>query len=153
MKKILVSACLYGEGIVRYDAAQVQCDDPRFLKWKAEGRLIPVCPEVAGGLKVPRPPAQRRGEIIVTEDGTDVTDAYEKGAEAALRLAEENEVAFAIMKEKSPSCGSSRIKDGTFTGKNIGGQGLTTEYLRQAGFIVLSEEELPEAERLVDSLL
>lgn len=148
MKKILVSACLYGQH-VRYDDGDVPCLDERFLKWKEEGRLVPICPEVFGGLPIPRPDAQRVGDRVKTQAGNDVTEAFIKGAEEALRLARAHDVAFAILKEDSPSCGSKFIYDGTFTDTKIPGQGLTTEYLRNAGFTVLSEEELDEAERLL----
>ena len=87
MKKILVSKCLYGGDIVRYDAGDVTEKDPRFLKWKEEGRLIPICPEVFGGLKVPRPDSQRIGKTkVMSQTGIDVTEEYTKGAKEVLRL-------------------------------------------------------------------
>lgn len=90
MKKILVSKCLYGGNIVRYDAGDVTEKDPRFLKWKNEGRLVPICPEVFGGLKVPRPDSQRIGKTkVMAQTGIDVTEEYTKGAKEALRLAVE----------------------------------------------------------------
>jgi uncharacterized protein YbbK (DUF523 family) len=149
MKKILVSACLYGERVVRYDGAAIPLLDPRFLQWKEEGRLVPVCPEVFGGLPVPRPDSQRVGGRVVSRMGEDVTEAYTAGAREALRLAAVCQVAFAIMKQGSPSCGSRLIYDGRFTGAKIRGQGLAVEFLRNAGFWVFSEEELDEAERLL----
>lgn len=151
MKKLLVSACLYGGKTVRYDAADVAEADPRFLKWKNEGRLIPICPEVFGGLPIPRPASQRVGDKVLTGTGSDVTKEYQAGAKEALRLAIENDVAFAIMKLNSPSCGSKLIYDGTFTGAKVPGQGLAVEYLRSGGFTVLSEEDLDEAERLLET--
>jgi len=151
MKKILVSACLYGGKIVRYDAADVAEADPRFLKWKNEGRLIPICPEVFAGLPIPRPDSQRVDDKVLTGTGTDVTKEYQAGAKEALRLAIENEVAFAIMKQGSPSCGSKLIYDGTFTGAKVPGQGLAVEYLRNGGFTVLSEEDLDEAGKLLET--
>jgi len=144
MKKILVSKCLYGDDIVRYDAADVHETDPRFLKWKAEGRLIPVCPEVFGGLPTPRPDSQRKDGKVVTGSGKDVTREYTAGAEEALRLAKENDVAFCIMKQDSPSCGSKFIYDGSFTDTKVPGQGLAVEYLRKAGFKVYAEEDMDE---------
>lgn len=152
MKKILVSECLHGGRIVRYDAGEVAHQDPRFLKWKAEGRLIPICPEVFGGLPIPRPDAQRAGDRVLTRSGNDVTDEYLKGAGEALRLAKLNDVAFAIMKKNSPSCGSKNIYDGTFTDTKVPGQGLAVEFLRNAGFRVFSEEELDAAEAYLASL-
>ena len=150
MKRILVSQCLYGGVPVRYDGKSKEETDPMFLKWKEEGRLIPVCPEVWGGLPVPRVDAQRREDQGVTRDGRDVTEEYMKGAREAVRLAEENQVVCALLKEKSPSCGSSRIYDGSFSGKLTEGQGLTAELLRKAGFKVFSEEQLDEVKDLLE---
>lgn len=152
MEKILVSQCLYGDKVVRYDGAEKTETHPIFLKWKKEGRLIPVCPEVFGGLPTPRPDAQRIGEKVVNRYGDDVTAAYAKGAAEALRLAEEHRVAFAVMKQKSPACGSKLIYDGRFSGEKIPGEGMAVEYLRKAGFTVFGEEDLEEAEAFLRSL-
>ena len=135
MRKILVSKCLYGGEIVRYDGGDTTEKDPRFLKWKEEGRLVPVCPEVFGGLPTPRPDSQRIGATkVMAQTGEDVTEEYTKGAEQALLLAKANNVAFCIMKLDSPSCGSKLIYDGTFTDTKVPGQGLAVEYLRNGGF-------------------
>jgi uncharacterized protein YbbK (DUF523 family) len=152
VKKILVSECLYGGRAVRYNGAIVPLDDPRFLKWKAEGRLVPICPEIAGGLPVPRPAARRVGDRVLTAAGEDVTKAYAAGAAECLRLAREHGVAFAVMKQSSPSCGSKRIYDEAFTDTKKPGQGLAAESLRNAGFTVFAEEDMDEAERLLDKL-
>lgn len=152
MKKILTSECLYGGRIVRYDGAEVPLTHPTYLKWKEEGRLIPVCPEVFGGLPTPRPDSQRRGDKVIARTGADVTGEYTKGAVEALRLAREHDVAFAIMKQKSPSCGSKRIYDGTFTGTIVPGQGIAVEMLREAGFKVFAEEDIDEAAAYLGSL-
>jgi uncharacterized protein YbbK (DUF523 family) len=149
MKKILVSACLYGGKIVRYDAGDVSETNPIFLKWKEEGRLVPICPEVFGGLPIPRPDSQRVGNKVLTGAGKDVTAEYTKGAEEVLRLAKENNVAFAVMKQDSPSCGSKFIYDGTFTDTKKEGQGLAVEYLRNAGFKVFAEEDIEQAAKLL----
>ena len=145
MRKILVSECLYGDRVVRYDGGNVPLLDPVFLKWKTEGRLIPICPEVFGGLPTPRPDAQRRGGGVFTGNGDDVTAAFLKGAEEALRLARAENVCFCIMKADSPSCGSKEIYDGTFTGEKMPGQGLAVELLREAGFTVFDETEISAA--------
>jgi len=149
MKKILVSSCLFGD-CVRYDAAPSECTDPRFLKWKEEGRLVKICPEVFGGLSVPRPDSQRVGDRVMTRTGEDVTEAYELGAAEAVRLAEENHVALAVMKQRSPCCGSRIIYDGSFTGTKIPGEGVAVQRLREAGFRVFGEDELDEAEKFLD---
>ena len=136
MRKILVSECLYGGRIVRYDAGDTTETNPIFVKWKEEGRLVPICPEVFGGLPTPRPDSQRVGDKVMSKTGLDVTREYTLGAEETLRLAKENDVAFAIMKLDSPSCGSKYIYDGTFTDTKVEGQGLAVEYLRKGGFTV-----------------
>ncbi len=144
MKKILVSACLCGDPC-RYDGKAVPCDDPTFLRWLKEGRFVQVCPEILAGLGVPRGESQRRGDRVVTINGRDVTEPFIKGAEATLALAKLQQVAFCILKQRSPSCGSSIIHDGTFSGIKIPGQGVTTEILKNAGFIVVGEDQMEEA--------
>jgi uncharacterized protein YbbK (DUF523 family) len=111
-----------------------------------------VCPEVCGGLPVPRSEAQRVGDKIITKDGADVTAAFGTGAEIALRLADEHDVAFAIMKDGSPSCGPLVIHDGSFSGKKVPGRGLTTERLAAAGYTVFSEIETERAAALLAGL-
>lgn len=144
MKKILVSACLCGDPC-RYDGKAVPCDDPIFLRWLEEGRFVQVCPEVLAGLGVPRGESQRKGNRVVTIDGKDVTEAFYEGAEATLALAKQEDVAFCILKQRSPSCGSSIIHDGTFSGVKIPGQGVTTEILRNGGYTVVGEDQMEEA--------
>jgi uncharacterized protein YbbK (DUF523 family) len=126
----------------------VSCDHPTFLKWLEEGRYIQVCPEVLSGLGVPRGESQRRGDRVVTIDGRDVTDEFFLGARMVLDLAQKEDVAFCILKQRSPSCGSTIIHDGTFQGIKVPGQGVTTEVLRNAGFVVLGEDQMEEAIRL-----
>ncbi|OAA93847.1 DUF523 domain-containing protein [Clostridium coskatii] len=145
-KKILVSACLLGHK-VRYDNGNVTCNDPRFLKWSEEGRFVYICPEVAGGLPTPRPDSQIRGKRVVTGAGDDVTKEYEKGAQAALKLAKDNNVALAIMKQDSPSCGSLYVYDGTFTDTKKLGEGRAVALLRQNGIKVFGEDQLDDVEK------
>lgn len=151
MRKILVSACLYGHA-VRYDGKAKRMSDDIFEKWLSEGRLIPVCPEVIGGLPVPRAPSEITAGRVINSEGTDVTAEYTKGAEYTLELAEEEQIAFAIMKEGSPSCGSSRIYDGSFTGTKISGEGIAVRLLRQGGYEVFNELQLSEAQALLDEI-
>ena len=152
MRKIFTSKCLYGGEIVRYDGGDTTEYDPIYLKWKEEGRLVPVCPEVFGGLPTPRDDSQRVGDKVMSCSGRDVTAEYTKGAQEALRLARENDVAFAVMKLDSPSCGSKYIYDGTFTDTKTEGQGLAVEYLRGAGFKVFGEDDLQEALQYLQQL-
>lgn len=145
MRKILVSQCLYGGEPVRYDGRSKAETNQIFLEWKKDGVLIPICPEVFGGLPVPRIDAQRQGDRIVTRDGRDVTAEYLAGAKEAVRKAIEENVCFAIFKEKSPSCGSNLIYDGTFSGKLQEGKGLAAQLLEESGIKVFSENEIEAA--------
>jgi uncharacterized protein YbbK (DUF523 family) len=105
-----------------------------------------------GGLAVPRPASQRRGDRVVTEDGADMTAAFTEGAERALRFAAEHDVAFAILKDGSPSCGVDLIHDGTFTGRKIPGRGVATELLAAAGYSVFSEHDIAAAAELLSEI-
>lgn len=139
MEKILISKCLLGENC-RYKGDSNFCEKAAALREKYE--LIPVCPEQDGGLSTPRDPAERIGSRVITCNGTDVTAEYTKGAEMALKLALKNNVKLAVLKARSPSCGSGSIYDGTFTGKKVQGDGVTAELLKQHGINVLTEEEI-----------
>jgi len=152
-EKILVSECLYGGRTVRYDGVDVPLLDPVFLRLKDEGWLVPICPEVFGGLPTPRPDAQRRGDCVFTSDGSDVTEPFTKGAEEALRLAREHDVCFCIMKADSPSCGCKEIYDGTHTGAKCPGQGLAVELLRNAGYTVFDENDMEAATALLAEIM
>lgn len=134
---ILISACLLGRAC-RYDGKDKNKTDlSRF-----EGHnLIPICPEVDGGLPVPRPPAERVSSYIINKEGKDVTAEYIKGAEIALRTALENDCKIAILKAKSPSCGKGRIYDGTFSKTLTDGDGVTAELLQKNGITVYTENE------------
>jgi uncharacterized protein YbbK (DUF523 family) len=106
--------------------------------------LIPVCPEQMGGLATPRPPAECKAGGVFTESGTDVTAQYRRGAEEALHLAKLYGCTHAILKERSPSCGSSGIYDGSFSRTLIPGDGVTAALLRQNGITVLGESEVEQ---------
>lgn len=136
--KILVSACLLGVRC-RYDGKSKP--HPAVERLMEQHTLIPVCGEILGGLPTPRVSAERQGERVVTADGCDVTAAYRRGAEEVLRLAKRYGCKAAILKERSPSCGSGRIYDGTFTGTLTDGWGVTAELLRDHGICVIGESE------------
>ena len=146
MNKILISACLMGEN-VRYNGKNSKKSSGIIQKWREDDRLVVLCPEVAGGLSVPRLPAevQPDGRIINIE-AEDVTAAFQQGAEKALSLCREHDIRIAILKEGSPSCGSSLINDGHFSSTKILGQGVTTQLLEEHGIFVFSENELDQAE-------
>jgi uncharacterized protein YbbK (DUF523 family) len=108
----------------------------------ATHRLVPVCPEVCGGLSTPRPAAERVGDRVVTKDGVDVTAEYERGAQAAVDLAHAVGADRAVLKARSPSCGCHEVYDGTFSRTLREGEGTTAAALRAAGIDVCSEEDL-----------
>jgi uncharacterized protein YbbK (DUF523 family) len=105
-------------------------------------RLVPICPEACGGLSTPRVAAERRGDRVVTADGEDVTDAYARGAAVAVELAHAVGARQAVLKARSPSCGSSEVYDGTFTRTLQAGEGTAAAALRAAGVDVCSEEDI-----------
>ena len=144
MRKILVSACLYGE-CTRYDGKNNILKNPFFLRWKNMGALIPVCPEVMGGLKTPRPCSEICGERVINEKGEDVTENFEDGARKALDTAKKNNVLFAILKQGSPSCGCKQIYDGSFTGVKKPGTGVAARLLLDNGFVVFDENDIATA--------
>ena len=136
--RLLVSACLLGCPC-RYDGAAKPC--PAVLALAEHHELVPVCPEQLGGLPTPRPPAERRGDRVVTQSG-DVTEQYRRGAAEAVRLARLLRCDGAVLKEKSPSCGRGAIYDGTFTRTLTSGDGVTAELLRHNGVAVYGESEI-----------
>ncbi len=157
MEKILVSACLLGEP-VRHNGAHKRSGNDILRRWIEEGRVVAVCPEIAGGLPVPRPASEivggadgsrvLAGEVSVTDvDGRDVSRHFVNGANVALQAARANGIRIAILKEGSPSCGSGYTYDGTFTSTRVPGHhGVTAALLRDNGIRVFSEMQLAEAE-------
>jgi uncharacterized protein YbbK (DUF523 family) len=140
---ILVSACLLG---VACNHRGLASPSAAVTALAAESQLIPVCPEMAGGLPAPRPAAEIQSDgRIRTADGADVTDLYERGAAQALALARAAGARRAVLKARSPSCGCHQVYDGTFTRTLRTGDGVTAAALRQAGLEVLSEEDLGES--------
>lgn len=139
---ILVSACLLGANC-KYSGGSNLCPALAALAApELAGRitLIPVCPEVYGGLPTPRPPAERRGGRVFANTGADVTEQYLRGAQETLKLAQLYGCRAAILKANSPSCGHGAVYDGTFTGRRVPGDGLTAELLLANGIAVYSEE-------------
>lgn len=136
---ILVSACLLGVEC-RYNGKGVLKTEVKALMEKHH--LIPVCPEIMGGLATPRTPAERSGGRVITGDGEDVTCAYEKGAAQVLKLARLYGCRAAILKERSPSCGSGQIYDGSFTGRLTEGEGVCAGLLKERGIRVYGEGQV-----------
>ena len=139
--RILVSACLLGV-YCRYNGERKQMDGIERLMECAE--LIPVCPEILGGLPTPRPAAERVGDRVMNREGADVTEAYRRGAEETLRLAELFGAKMALLKERSPSCGMGKIHDGSFLGRIVDGSGVTAELLAAHGISVYGESCIDE---------
>lgn len=142
--KLLVSACLLGENC-KYNGENNYCKNAAELGEKFN--LIPICPECFGGLTVPREPCEIKNGSVVSKDGKDFTIEFEDGAEKTLYIANENNCCYAVLKERSPSCGFGRIYDGTFSSTLINGNGVTAELLNENGIHIFGESE---TEKLLD---
>lgn len=141
MKKptILVSACLLGV-CCRYDGESKPNED--VIKLREIFTLIPICPEVDGELPTPRTPSERVGDRVIMRDGKDVTSNYRLGAELALDRARTFSCVAAVLKARSPSCGSGKIYDGSFSGNLTDRDGVAAEMLKNAGIPVYTEDEI-----------
>lgn len=155
MENILVSACLLGVHC-RYDGEcqQIESFEQLLPELMQRFHLVPFCPEVYGGLATPRDPAEIESGTgrVRTADGKDVTDAYQRGAKETLRLAGLYHCRYAVLKKRSPSCGSSRIYDGTFTRTLTAGDGITAGLLKASGLQVFGEDEICKLLTLTDTL-
>ena len=143
MEKLLISACLLGENC-KYDGGNNALPEETLQALRKAYRPVPVCPERLGGLTTPRVPCERRDGRVVNRDGEDVTAAFRRGAEEALRLARENGCRRALLKARSPSCGPCAIYDGSFSHRVVPGDGVTAELLRAAGLALFDETEISE---------
>ncbi len=160
MDRILISACLLGRP-VRYDGNGKRLDDLRLDRWQSEGRLVPICPELMGELPVPRPAAEIAGGSgadvlagrarVITSTGEDMTAAFVAGAKLALDLARKNSCAYALLIDRSPSCGSLQIYDGSFSGHRIAGAGVTAALLSEHGIAVYADHELGQLAAVIDT--
>ncbi len=140
MPRFIVSACLAGHPC-RYDGKACSC--PEVVELVKRGDALPVCPEMLGGLGVPRPCSEQFEGRVRTRNGEDVTDAFTRGARKALQQALDAGCTAAILKEKSPSCGVHRIYDGTFSGRIVAGKGIWTTLLIEHSLEIFTEEALP----------
>lgn len=139
--RYLISACLCGENC-RYDGGRF--DYPALRRLVEEGAALPYCPEHEGGLPIPRKPCEIVGNKVLAADGTDCTAEYTRGAEGALALCRQHGITAAILKDGSPSCGSTRIYDGTHTGTKIPGMGLAARLLSENDVTLYSEVDPPK---------
>ncbi len=146
--KVLISACLLGER-VRYDGKVKLYGHPIFEKLIMEGRVISCCPEVDGGLSIPRIPSEIKGNRVINQIGADVTSNFINGAKKALVLVKQHNIKIAILKSKSPSCSNNYIYDGNFSGTLKDGMGITAKLLEQEGILVFNENQLDEIMELI----
>lgn len=161
MKKLLISACLLGKP-VRYDGKSKVFRHPGLAALVEQERVIAYCPEVAGGLPIPRPAAEIQagdGAAVIAgqarvenQDGTDVTGYFLAGANQALALCRQHDIRVAVLTESSPSCGSSSIYDGSFGRKSIPGIGVSAALLREHGIHVFNQHQVDQALRQLETL-
>ncbi|RUR38037.1 DUF523 domain-containing protein [Halomonas populi] len=150
-----MSACLLGKK-VRYDGNALTVADEVVARWRSEGRIVSVCPEVEAGMSIPRKPAEisrgngqhvLSGEAeVIEKGGHNVTHEFLAGAELALDLCRKFDINVAVLAEFSPSCGSTMIYDGSFSGNKIPGMGVTAALLREHGVRVFSQHQMVEAD-------
>lgn len=161
MNKILISACLLGRE-VRYNGSSLALSSQILDRWLSEDRIFPSCPEVDGGMLIPRAPAEiTEGEgsdvlagrsCVVDINGLDVTEYFVRGAERALNLCREHNIKVAVLADGSPSCGSSLIYNGRFEAVKKAGAGVTAALLRQQGIQVFTQHSIKEADSAFHSI-
>lgn len=138
-ENILISSCLLGL-YCRYDGKPVHLNHIEALIEKHH--LIPICPEIMGGMGTPRNPCERKESCVIDCSGKDVTGYFERGALEALKLSKLYNCRYAILKERSPSCGYGRIYDGAFSGNLIAGNGVTADLLAENGLRIFGESQI-----------
>ena len=137
--KIMVSACLLGDN-VKYNGGNNRHE--KVLEYIKGHEVVPVCPEMLGGLPVPRAPGEIQDGIVRNEEGTSVDYEYRTGAAKALEIAESERIDMAILQSRSPSCGVNQIYDGSFTGRKIKGMGVFARLLSEKGYKVVDAEDI-----------
>ena len=135
----MVSACLLGEKC-KYNGGDNLSE--KVLAFTAGHEVIPVCPETAGGLPVPRTSCEIADGVVIDSAGLSRDKEFRAGAEACLRLAKEKGIDLAILQSRSPSCGVNQVYDGTFSGHLIKGSGVFAALLRENGFTIMDAEDL-----------
>ncbi len=160
MQKILISACLLGNK-VRYDGNDLFTSSLILEQWKDEGRVISVCPEVSAGMSTPRAAAEIKGGdgndvlsgkiLVIDNKGHNVTEYFLRGANNALALCKKYNIKVAVLAEFSPSCGSSSVYSGNFSGSKINGVGVTTALLIKNAIKVFNQQQLREADKFLKS--
>ena len=143
MIKVLISACLLGRNVKYNGCSNYNEELIKKLK-ELDCILYPVCPEVMGGLKVPRDPCEIVNDKVISNKGKDCTFNYQKGAIEALKICLKEDIRIAILKANSPSCGNKMIYDGSFSSKLIKGMGVTSKLLSSNNIVVFNETEIDE---------
>ncbi len=161
MQKILISACLLGEA-VRYDGKHQQQHHKILHQWIQQQRVISFCPEVAGGLPVPRVAAEIVGgdgidvlsgrASVMDKAGENISEAFIRGAQSALAICKQHHIKMAILARRSPSCGNQLIYDGTFSGTIISGMGVTAALLKQHDIWVFNQDSFEDAAMYLNKL-
>lgn len=141
MEKILVSACLRGENCKYNGRNNFSSKLEKYIKEHGY-EVISVCPEVLGGLTIPRIPAEIVDGIVTNKEGISVHTEFCRGSQKALKIAEDQQISFAVLQSRSPSCGVHEIYDGTFTGKKVPGMGIFAQALVKKGFCVVDIEDI-----------
>ena len=138
-EKVIVSACLMGKNC-KYNGGNNK--NETVLKYVEDKEVFLICPEVMGGLTTPRIPCEIKGDKVINKNGEDKSEEYKKGAQLSFNIAKENNIKLAILKAKSPSCGSGLIYDGSFNGTLIEGNGVCSALFKSNKIRVLSEKEI-----------
>ena len=140
-EKVLISACLAGINC-KFNGENNLLNRDVLDEISKKYHLLFICPEVFGGLSTPREPAEMKGGLVVTKTAKDVSENFKFGAEICLKIAKLNGCKKAILKARSPSCGSGQIYDGSFSKKLIFGDGVAAKLLKENGILVFSEDEI-----------
>ena len=140
-EKLLISACLAGINC-KFNGENNLLDKGILDEISKRFHLLFVCPEVFGGLSTPREPAEMKDGLVVTKTAKDVSENFINGAKICLKIAKLNGCKKAILKSRSPSCGSGQIYDGSFSKRLILGDGVAAKLLKENEILVFSEEEI-----------
>ncbi len=159
--KILISACLLGEDVrydggnssIAYEPSFTFSQKELFMDILCDNEIFSICPEVSGGLSIPREPAEiisaEKPFKVLTKNQEDVTVNFLLGAKNSLELCQSENIKVALLKSKSPSCGNIEVYDGTFSDKLTQGQGLTVKLLEQNDIKVFNETQLKELNKFI----
>ena len=138
-KKIVVSACLMGRNC-KYNGGNNY--NEKLVAMLKDREIIEVCPEVAAGMPIPRPAVEILNGRVIREDGSDWDDVYRKGVEVVLNQLKQEDIDYAVLQSRSPTCGVKQIYDGTFSKKRIDGQGILAKELAERGIKLVDIEDI-----------